>query len=84
MTALGNAQSTDASVPKRYIHIGWIAFFERNPGSAAPDTGDYLLRFHFVEWDHTVFYDSDVTSIAGADGFYYSFQPGVTANVVVE
>lgn len=84
VTSIGNAKTSDVGTPSRYILIGWIAFYEHNPGSASPDTGDYLCPAHFIEFDHAVWHDQTVTDIAGADGFYFHFYPGVVANVVVE
>lgn len=80
ITSLGPGESVDLVAPKRYIHIGWWAFYEEltEDFDSMPE-GLYLNTLHWIQFDRESWSDTSPIQAGGFTGFFYRLSTGVEA-----
>jgi hypothetical protein len=78
VTDIGTAEPLESVNPKRYLHLGWWAFYEDldlfpwdGPG------GKYLSQYHFLNYERENWADTTSEQAQGYSGFFYRLYPGV-------
>lgn len=78
VNTLGPAESVDPVVPKRYIHIGWWAFYEDIAAEFdSMPAGLYLNDVHWLQFDRQSWSDTSPIQAGGFTGFFYRLSAGV-------
>lgn len=83
VTDLGTSEAIDLADPKRYAHVGWIAFFEDSPYASDLGNGDSLFPAQWIQFARASYATVGVTEVQGVNGFWYAFGPGVVCTIEI-